>query len=154
HFTAFHEAPVAQGWGTLGDYHVTSQSIPPGILLPRGDVVTLTVDDAVFRGPIGSIVTPRHHPTYATVPHLIGMDYRRAMAAGDGYAGSGVFTRVGTTRPLSARASACGLDAFVVAAQSPAPGTRVRWGGIRLDGRGVEPGVAAVTIDLAIRPPG
>jgi hypothetical protein len=51
--------------------------------------------------------------------------------------------------PLSARSSACGLDAFVVTSQSPAPGTKVPWEGF--DGTSVRPALSTVTVALASR---
>lgn len=92
---------------------------------------------------------PVHHPKYARIPNLVGDRYPRAMAAANER--SGILVRVSTTGPLSARASLCGLAAFVVAAQSPKPGTRVLWGGIQ-DHGGVDPALATVTIRLVSRP--
>jgi len=148
-FIPFHHAMAEQGWGRLQNYRVVSQTPLPGALVAAGSVVRLRLDDPIFRGPLGSMVEPTHHPTYARVPDLVGDRYPQAMAAATER--SGILVRVSTTAPLTAPASACGLGAFVVAGQSPKPGTRVLWGGIH-DHSGVEPGLATVTIRLVSRP--
>jgi hypothetical protein len=147
-FIPFHHAMAEQGWGRLANYRVVSQSPLPGTVVASGSVVRLRLDDPIFRGPLGSMVEPVHHPTYARIPDLIGVRYPQAMAAATER--SGILVRVSTTGPLTAPASACGLGAFVVAGQSPKPGTRVPWGGIH-DHSGVEPGLATVTIRLVSR---
>jgi hypothetical protein len=113
--------------------------------------VRLRLDNPLFRGPIGSMGIPSHHPRYARIPNLVGDDYRRAMAAATER--SGIYVRVSTTGALRPRASTCGLNAFVVAAQTPRPGKRVLWGGVR-GAEGVQPSLATVTIALVSRPPG
>jgi hypothetical protein len=149
-FIPFHAAMAEQGWGRLQNYLVVSQSVGPGRRLRSGATVRLRLDNPLFRGPIGSMGVPSHHPRYARIPNLVGDGYRRAMAAETSR--SGIYVRVSTTGPLSPRASACGLDAFVVASQTPRPGKRVLWGGVR-GAAGVEPKLATVTIALVSRPP-
>jgi hypothetical protein len=105
----------------------------------------VTLDRPLFTGPLGSMAVPSTHPTYARVPDLVGLDYQKAMAAGQGWS-TGIFVRVGRTGPLTAAASACGLNAFVVASQTPRPGTQVLWAGVRP--RSVAPSLATVTISL------
>ncbi len=149
-FIPFHAAMAEQGWGRLQNYRVVSQSPRAGSRVPAGTAVRLQLDDPIFRGPIGSMGEPIHHPRYAHIPNLVGDDYTRAMGAANER--SGILVRVSTTGALTPRASTCGLDAFVVASQTPRPGTRVLWGGIR-GAEGVEPKLATVTIALVSRPP-
>jgi hypothetical protein len=148
-FIPFHDAMAEQGWGRLQNYRVVAQAPRPGAAASAGSAVRLRLDDPVFRGPIGSMVEPVHHPMYARIPDLVGTRYPQAMAAATER--SGILVRVSTTGPLAPAISACGLAAFVVTSQSPRPGTRVLWGGIR-DHEGVQPGLATVTIQLAARP--
>jgi hypothetical protein len=150
HFIPFTNAPAEQGWGRLENYRVVAQSPPPGRSLRAGRAVSVILDRPRFTGPLGSMVVPTTHPTYAEVPDLVGLDYQQAMAAGDGFS-TGIFVRVGRTGPLSAAASACDLNAFVVSAQTPRPGTRVLWAGVKP--HGVAPGIATVTITLVSRAP-
>lgn len=98
----------------------------------------------------GAPFTPKHHPKFARVPDLVGMDWRQTLTA-VGYK-TGVFVQDGAIGPLVPAASACGLNAFVVTAQSPSPGTLVRWGGI-MPGGSVIPELATVNVTLASRPP-
>lgn len=149
HFGPFHDAMAEQGWGRLANYRVVGQSLPAGADVRAGAVVTLRLSNPIFRGQLGSMAEPAKHPRYATIPDLIGKHYAQAMAAQS--IRSGVLVRVSTTAPLVASASTCGLDAFVVESQSPRPGTRVPWGGIHLDGSGVQPSLATVTIGLTTR---
>jgi hypothetical protein len=148
-FIPFHDAMAEQGWGRLGNYLVVSQSPAAGLGVARGRTVALTLDRPVFRGQLGSMVEPTHHPRYARIPNLVGDDYTAAMGAATER--SGILVRVSTTGPLRPRASACGLDAFVVSSQTPRPGTRVLWGGVERDG--VDPARATVTITLVSRAP-
>jgi hypothetical protein len=133
------------GWGRLENYHVVAQSPAAGSSLPFGGVVHLTLDRPRFGGLVGGLAIPKGHPPVIAVPDLIGLGYRQAIARGNG-AGTGVFVRVGATGPLSASASRCGLDAFVVSSQVPRPGTLVPWEGVA-DGR-VSPRRATVAISL------
>jgi hypothetical protein len=149
-FIFFHAAMAEQGWGRLQNYLIVSQSPRAGSRVRAGVTVRLRLDNPLFRGPIGSMGIPSHHPRYAHIPNLVGDDYRRAMAAGTER--SGILVRVSTTGALTPRASTCGLNAFIVASQTPRPGKRVLWGGVR-GASGVQPSLATVTIALVSRPP-
>jgi hypothetical protein len=148
-FVPFRDAPAEQGWGRLENYQVVAQSPAPGKHVNAGTAVVLRLSDPVFHGPLGSMVEPLDHPKYARIPHLVGRTYQQAMAAASPT--SGVLVRVSQTGPLDARASVCGLNAFVVASQAPRPGTRVPWGGVKRNG--VAPALATVTITLVSRRP-
>ncbi len=144
-FAPFHDAPAEQGWGRLENYRVLAQSPVPGVRVGASGYVVLTLNAPVFPGPYGSMTVPSKHPRYATIPDLVGQPYMKAMS-GSPFK-TGIFVRVGQTGPLSPQASACGLNGFVVASQTPNPGTRVRWGGINKGG--VSPSLATVTVNLA-----
>jgi hypothetical protein len=83
----------------------------------------------------------------AQIPDLVGERYRVAFANDPSV--SGVYVALGHTGPLPAASSACGLDAFVVTSQSPAPGTKVPWEGF--NGTSVRPPLATVTVALTSR---
>ena len=148
-FAPFHDAMAEQGRGRLENYRVIAQSPAPGGRLGVGEPVVLMLSTPVFRGPIGSLTEPNHHPRYATIPDLVGEAYLEAMS-GVPFK-TGILVRVGQTGALPPQASACGLNGFVVASQTPSPGTRVPWGGINKGG--VRPSLATVTISLASSPP-
>ena len=120
------------GRGRLENYRVIAQSPAPGGRLGVGEPVVLMLSTPVFRGPIGSLTEPTHHPRYATIPDLVGEAYLEAMS-GVPFK-TGILVRVGQTGALPPQASACGLNGFVVASQTPSPGTRVPWGGINKGG--------------------
>jgi hypothetical protein len=144
-FVPFHDAMAEQGWGRLANYHVVAQSPAAGETRPAGSTVTLKLSNPLFRGPLGSMVEPLHHPRYAHIPDLVDKTYRQAMATESEK--SGILIRVSSTAPLRSAASTCGLNAFTVSRQTPRPGTRVLWGGVNRTG--VDPGLATVTITLA-----
>jgi hypothetical protein len=146
-FIPFHDAMAEQGWGRLANYQVVAETPRPGTTGPAGTVVTLRLTDPIFRGQLGSMAEPLHHPRYAHIPNLIGEEYPQAMAAANSK--NGILVRVDTTAPLRPNVSSCGLRAFVVSAQTPKPSTRVLWGGITATG--VDPSRATVTITLTDR---
>lgn len=137
-----------QGFGQLANYLVVAESLTPGTTVPSRTVVRLTLDTPVFRGPIGSMGEPTRHPKYKRIPSLVGDDYGQAMAAEKGFM-AGMYVTLSRTGPLTAAASACGLNGFVVIHQYPRAGTRVLWGGIAATG--VDPRLATVFIRLASR---
>jgi hypothetical protein len=147
HFIPFRDAMAEQGWGRLENYTVVSETPKPGCTQPAGTVVTLRLSSPRFRGPIGSMAEPVHHPRYARIPDLVGRTYPEAMAAATWR--SGILVRLSTTAPLQPAVSSCGLGVFIVSTQTPRPGTRVLWGGVGT--AGVDPSLATVTIALRAR---
>jgi hypothetical protein len=135
-----------QGHSRLQTYRVAMQVPRPGTRVRPGRPVRLAVNRPRFRGPFASLAI-RTHVGDAVVPDLVGKRYGDVFANDPGV--SGVYVALGHTGALHASASGCGLDAFVVASQSPAPGTRVPWEG--LHGTGVLPRLSTVTVDLVSR---
>lgn len=84
----------------------------------------------------------------ATVPDFVGMPYSALAPRAPGLYVQ--FGRIGAPPPNS---SSLGLDAFVVTAQRPAPGTVVPAYG-RPISNGVDLGPSIVTLTLGVRGPG
>ncbi|MEO9175844.1 MAG: hypothetical protein ABI317_10070 [Gaiellales bacterium] len=118
-------AEVPGGWPTQlsddGSIPVGPMYPPPGTVVPAHSIVRFTPLGA--RGPMGSFSEPIVHPRDVVVPDLVGLPWRVAQACARGW-----HYRITRIAPLSARGSERGLDAFVVASQTPAPGTRLVFG--------------------------
>jgi hypothetical protein len=152
YFTPFADEPAEQGRGRLENYVVARQDPPAGTRVARGATVRLTLALEGLRSPLASLSGPATHPPTVAVPRLVGRTYAEAIDAGDG-GYRGFWVRASTVEPLSAAESRRGLDAFVVTRQTPAPGTRVPFGGsIVVNGqRAGNPRLSTVTVELGQR---
>ena len=129
--------PQPPGIGLEG-YFVALQTPRAPALVERGSVVTLRLHSS----PIPSPVFRANHPTHVVVPDLIGRRYRDATRR----VPEGLWIRLRRVPPLRPEDSSRGLQAFVVAAQQPRPGTRMPYGCARVEGGGCR--VAVVSLWL------
>lgn len=132
----FFETPQPFGVG-LGGIPVRDQDPEPGSRVARGSVVELTTG----RSPVPSPAVRKDRPRFAVVPDLVGLSEPRA----EERLGDAFWPRLERVDPLPAEKSERGLEAFVVASQRPAPGTRLPYTG-RLTADGFRMSVVRITL--------
>ena len=122
----------------LEGYFVAAQDPRAPARVRRGSTVVVKV----LRSPIPSPIGSRDDPEVAVVPALVGLRYSEAMSRL-----GGIWPCIDEVPALTPSASAKGLDAYVVATQSLAPGKRVPYGGVKT-ARGFKVTVLHLTLRL------
>lgn len=136
-----HEA-AEQGRGRLSNYVVVRERRLPG------DTVALTLTLPRFQGPFGSLGTRPGQPKYLSTPNLVGRSYQAAANTADDYTTSGYWLRISTVAPLEPTKRDV-YRAFRIASQSPAPGTRILFGGVLPNHHGIRPASSTITVSLS-----
>jgi beta-lactam-binding protein with PASTA domain len=131
--------PQAPGIG-LGGYAVAVQSPRAPARVPRGSVVSVRLESSAFPSP----VFPVDHPPTVRVPDLRGLRYSAATHR----IPEGLWLALDAVPPLPPEASGRGLDAFVVDAQDPPPGTEMPYG-CAPRGRGCFVSVVRLRLEVA-----
>jgi hypothetical protein len=137
--TWFPPQPCGAG---LESYHVAVQEPRAPALVERGSVVTVKLHSSLIPSP----AFPLRHPSSVVVPKLVGLRYGEAMRR----LPEGLWICLDRVPPLRPEDSRAGFDAFVVASQRPAPGTRRPYGCARTPRGGCR--VSVVRLALAIGP--
>jgi hypothetical protein len=130
-----------QGRGQLSNYVVARAR------RVSGDTVALTLTLPRFQGPIGSMVAVKGEPSYLSTPNLVGRSYQAVADKAEDYTRSGYWLRISTVAPLPRSDADVDKD-FHITSQSPAPRTRIPFGGLLPNHQGMSPAKSTITISL------
>lgn len=130
--------PLPNGY-TLDGAGVADQEPEAPALVKRGSVVRLTMGV----NPIPSPVARKRHPPFVVIPRLVGLSWRRAQRR---IPEDGFWVQIGRVPALGPIAPDDVYSAYVVTGQSPAPGTRLPYGGVLLKDGGYRPSTVHLTI--------
>jgi len=96
---------------------------------------------------MGSMEARTGEPAYLSTPDLLGRSYETVADKATDYTESGYWLRISTVAPLARSAADVDKD-FRIASQSPAPGTRILFGGLVPHHGGIRPRSSTIAVTL------